>query len=195
MVLQGFSWELLQDPLPAHLNPRMFPTYKDSRFMAWEAILHGAKGILYWGSYKVSSKSLFWQAITGVTKEIAALEAFLTGSELKGRITVKPIQFTGSVPTRVVYTLRKYKEDYLLVVLQEDLNQALDVSGLGFLEGKVLHELTTDRTYRVKDGRIRVWFGKQPHVLCTSLAYEVVHESQFAEKWDNEALFPLNEIK
>ena len=194
MVLQGFSWELLQDPLPAHLNPDLFPTYKDSRFMAWDAILHGAKGILYWGSYKLSPRSLFWQAIAGVTTEIAALEPFLTENELKGRIKVEPIQFIGSVPTRVVYTLRKFKEDYLLVVLQEDLNQALDVSGLDFLEGKILYELTTDRSYQVNNGRIRVWFGKQPHVLCTSRAYEVVKESQFAVKWDNQTHFPLNEI-
>jgi len=195
MVLQGFSWELLQDPLPADLNPGLFPTYKDSRFMAWDAILHGAKGILYWGSYKVSSRSLFWQAIAGVTKEIATLEPFLTESELKGRIKVEPIQFIGSVPTRVVYTLRKFKQDYLLVVLQEDLNQALDVSGLDFLEGKMLYELTTDKSYQVNNGRIRVWFRKQPHVLCTSRAYEVVKESQFAVKWDNQKLYPLNEIK
>ena len=54
--------------------------------MAWDAILHGAKGILYWGSYMVNSKSLFWKSILGVTKEIAALEPFLLGNELKEKI-------------------------------------------------------------------------------------------------------------
>jgi hypothetical protein len=193
MVLQAFSWELLQNPLPEHLNPEMFPTYKHSRVMAWDAILHGATGILYWGSYMVSSKSLFWISILGVTKEIAALESFLIGNELKDTIKIEPIQFTSSVPTRVAYTLRKFKDDYLLVVLQEDLSQAINVSGLDFLEGKMLYELTTDRSYLVKNGKIRVWFGKEPHVLCTSKKYDVVHESQFALKWDNKDNFPLNE--
>lgn len=150
MVLQAFSWELLENPLPEHLNHEMFPTYKHSRIMAWDAILHGAKGILYWGSYKVSSKSLFWASILGVTKEIAALEPFLIGNELKDKIKIEPIQFTSSVPTRVACTLRKYNDDYLLVVLQEDLSQAINVSGLDFLEGKILYELTTDRSYLVK---------------------------------------------
>ncbi len=193
MVLQAFSWQLLEDPLPEHPDPELFPTYKDSRFMAWDAILHGAKGIFYWGSSLVSLKSLFWSSILGVTKEIAALEPFLTAKEMKSSIKTEPVQFTSSVPTRVASTLRKYGEDYLLVILQEDLSQAVDVSGLNFLEGKRLYELTTGRSYLVKNGAIRVWFGKEPHLLCTSKKYEVVHESQFPPEWDDEENDPLRE--
>ena len=196
MVLQGFSWDLLKlkDPKPEDLDPWKFPTYKHSRFMAWDAILHGAKGILYWGSYKVNSNTLFWNSILGVTKEIAALESFLLEEELKDKIQIEPIQFTSSTTTRVASTLRKYKSDYLLVLLQEDLSQALNVSGLGFLEGKTLYELTSDRTYIVKNGKIRVWFGREPHVLCTSKKYDVVYESQYPLTWDREDNFPLNEL-
>lgn len=196
MVIPGFSWDLLKlkDKSPENLNPEEFPTYKHSRFMAWDAILHGAKGILYWGSFMVNTNTLFWNSIMGVTKEIAALEPFLLEEELKDKIKVDPIQFTSSVKTRVAHTLRKHKEDYLLVVLQEDLGHALNVSGLEFLEGKTLYELTSDRSYVVKDGKIRVWFGKEPHVLCTSKKYDVVHESQYPLKWDRENNFPLNEV-
>ena len=81
-----------------------------------------------------------------------------------------------------------------MVVLQEDLSHALNVSGLEFLEGKTLYELTSDRSYVVKDGKIRVWFGREPHVLCTSKKYDVVHESQYPLKWDREDNFPLNEV-
>ncbi len=163
MVLPGFSWELLklENPARENLDPKNFPTYIHSRFMAWNAILHGAKGILYWGSYMVSSKSLFWNSILGVTKEIGAIEPFLLAPELKEKIKIDPIQFTSSVKTRVASTLRKYEDDYLLVVLQEDLSQALNVSRLDFLEGKILYELTTDRSYVVKNGKIRVWFAKK----------------------------------
>ncbi len=196
MVLQGFSWDLLKlkNPKPEDLDPAKFPTYKHSRFMAWDAILHGAKGILYFGSFTLSSKSLFWNSILGVTKEIAALEPFLLEEELKDKIKIDPIQFTSSVKTRFASTLRKHNDDYLLVVLQEDLSQALNISGLDFLEGKTLYELTSDRTYVVKNGKIRVWFGREPHVLCTSKKYDVVHESQFPLTWDKEDNFPLNEI-
>jgi len=193
MVLQAFSWELLQNPLPEKLDPKQFPSYKHSRIMAWDAILHGAKGILYWGSYKVSSKSLFWGSIMGVTKEIGALEPFLVADDVHKPIRIEPIQYVHSIKTRVASMLKQYKDDYLLVVLQEDLGQALDISGLDFLEGKTLYELTTDRSYTVKNGKIRVWFAKEPHVLCTSRKYNVVHESQFPLSWDNGDNFPLKE--
>lgn len=197
MVLPAFSWDLLKlkNPIRENLDPKKFPSYKHSRFMAWDAILHGAKGIMYWGSYMVDSKSLFWNSILGVTKEIGALEPFLLEKELIDKVNIDPIQFTSSVKTRVASTLRKYNEDYLLVVLQEDLSQALNVSELDFLEGKTLYELTTDRSYVVKNGKIRVWFGKEPHVLCTSKSYDVVHESQFPLTWDNDENFALNEIQ
>jgi hypothetical protein len=174
MVLQAFSWKLLQDPVPEPLDPVTFPSYRDSRFMAWDAILHGAKGVLYWGSYKVDGNSLFWKSILAVTREIALLEPFLMTPELKDKLKVEPIIFTSSVPTRVVYTLRKYEDDYLLVVLQEDLNQYVDVSGLEMLEGKILYELNTDRSYEVKQGKIRIWHEREPHVLCTSKKYEII---------------------
>lgn len=174
MVLQAFSWQLLEDPAPEPINPETFPSYRDSRFMAWDAILHGAKGILYWGSYKVDSNSLFWKSILAVTKEIALLEPFLVTPALKDKIKVAPIIFTSSVPTRVAYTLRKYEDDYLLVVLQEDLNQYVDVSGLEMLEGETLYELTTERRYKVKQGKIRIWHEREPHILCTSKKYEVI---------------------
>ncbi len=193
MVLQAFSWELLQKLVPERLNPQAFPSYKHSRFMVWDAILHGAKGILYYGSYKVNSNSLFWNSILGVTREIAALEPFLIAPELKDKIKVEPIVFSSTHPTRVAYSLKKYEKNYLLVILQEDLSQSVDVSNLNWLEGKTLYELTSDRNYVVKDGKIRVWFSKEPHVLCTSKKYEVVHESEFPIVWDDKDNYPLNE--
>jgi len=195
MVLQAFSWELLQNPLPEKFDVKQFPSYKHSRIMAWDAILHGAKGILYWGSYKVSTKTLFWKSILGVTKEIAALEPFLIAPDAPEKVKIDPLQYTHSIKTRVAYMLKHYKNDYLLAVLQEDLGQALDISGLDFLEGKTLYELTTDRSYVVKNGSIRLWFAKEPHVLCTSRKYDVVHESQFPLVWDETDNYPLKEIE
>ncbi len=195
MVLQAFSWELLQNPLPEKLDVNQFPSYKHSRIMAWDAILHGAKGILYWGSYKVPAKSLFWKSILGVTKEISALEPFLISDDLQKPIKIEPIQYVHSIKTRVAHMLKQYKDDYLLVFLQEDLGQAVDISGLDFLEGRQLYELTSDRSYTVKNGHIRLWFAKEPHVLCTSRKYNVVNASDFPIVWNEHENNPLKEIE
>ena len=43
MVLQGFSWHKVKDG-----RKRLYPSYHQSRFMAYDAISHGARGIFYW---------------------------------------------------------------------------------------------------------------------------------------------------
>ena len=52
MVLQGFGWRDLQ--VKVNENERAVgigrrPTWAESRFMAYDAIIHGANAILYWG--------------------------------------------------------------------------------------------------------------------------------------------------
>ena len=48
MVLQAFSWHELGEG-NTHKNPA-YPTFAESEFMAFDAIAHGARGVLYWGS-------------------------------------------------------------------------------------------------------------------------------------------------
>jgi hypothetical protein len=46
MVLQAFSWSELGDYY-GH-KTIAYPSLAESRFMAYDAIVHGARGILYW---------------------------------------------------------------------------------------------------------------------------------------------------
>lgn len=184
MVLQAFSWDLLKNPVPEQPEPRTFPTYRQSRFMAYNAILHGAQGILYWGSHYTSPQSRFWKSLLAVTREIAALEPFLVAPEIRGKMKVEPIQFTSSQPTRVASTVRQVGNEYLLIVMQEDLNQPVTISNLRFLENRTFYELGTSREYVVRNGQIRIWHSLEPHVLCTTRKFEVKPE-KFPEKWDD----------
>jgi len=194
MVLQAFSWDLLKTPVPEQPEPRTFPTYRQSRFMAYNAILHGAKGILYWGSHYTSPQSRFWKSLLAVTREIAALEPFLVAPEVQGKMKVEPLQFTSSQPTRVASTLRQVGNEYLLIVMQEDLNQPVSVSNLQFLENRTLYELGTSREYTVQNGQIRIWHSLEPHVLCTTRKYEV-KTPEFPLNWDNARFNPLNPVE
>lgn len=191
MVLQAFSWEHLLHPEREQVEASTFPTFAQSRFMAYDAILHGAKGILYWGSFKVSPRSLFWQSILQVTREIAALEPFLTSPELKDKLRVEPIAFVSSMPTQVAYTWRKFGGDDLIVVQQEDNEQYVEVGGLEELEDRELFELGTPRVYRVRNGRIRVNHAMSPHVLCTSKKYKVHSLQEMGKVWDETIYHPL----
>jgi hypothetical protein len=75
MVLQAFSWENLADGDPAKI---LYPTFDQSRFMAWQSIIHGANGIVYWGSYYTPQPSDCWTGITRVTREVADLREVLS---------------------------------------------------------------------------------------------------------------------
>jgi hypothetical protein len=158
--------------------------------MAYDAILHGARGVLYWGSSVSPLRAPYWQAILAVTKEIAKLEPFLTATELKQSIKVTPLAFVSSQPTPVAYTLRKYENDFLLIVLPEVNGQYVKVEGLKELEGRTLYELGTDKTYQVKQQRLVVSYQQEPHVLCTDKKYEV-HRLQDFKGWDTEKNPPL----
>ncbi|NUM56402.1 MAG: hypothetical protein HUU46_22420 [Candidatus Hydrogenedentes bacterium] len=73
MVLQAFAWEMLRDEKERDPAKVLYPRYEQSRFMAWQSIVHGANGIVYWGSYYTPQPSECWDGIKRVTREIADL--------------------------------------------------------------------------------------------------------------------------
>jgi len=78
MVLQGFAWEMLRKP--ADRDPKMilFPTRQQTRFMAVDAVINGATGILYWGTAHTPQPSPFWSDLKAVVRELADLQAVLS---------------------------------------------------------------------------------------------------------------------
>jgi len=57
LVLQAWSWD------PLKFGKHGYPTPAESRFMAYQAVVHGAKGILYYGQYhctKPNSAASLW---------------------------------------------------------------------------------------------------------------------------------------
>lgn len=75
MVLQGFGWADLHEPADdeARRNGRR-PTYDELRFMAYDAIVHGARGILFWGTHSIEKDSQLWADLMKLAREIADLE-------------------------------------------------------------------------------------------------------------------------
>ncbi|MCC7491498.1 MAG: carbohydrate binding domain-containing protein [Fimbriimonadaceae bacterium] len=70
MVLQGFAWATLSqrdDP------QAVYPTFAESRFMAYDAITAGANGILYWGCHYTPRPSPFWSDLKALVSELRAL--------------------------------------------------------------------------------------------------------------------------
>jgi hypothetical protein len=72
MVLQAFAWEALRKE---GQDPRMvlYPTRAQTRFMAYQALVHGADGLLWWGISYAPPESSMWADLCFVVRELADL--------------------------------------------------------------------------------------------------------------------------
>jgi len=87
MILQGFAWKHFQAPgLPADQIPGIYyPSWEESRFMAFNAICHGATGIQYhWLGYTLHVPDEFWKGLRRVTLELTYLTPVLTARMVDG---------------------------------------------------------------------------------------------------------------
>lgn len=137
MVLQAFSWHSLN-----RARAKRYPTFNESRFMAYNALVHGARGLLYWGSWMIDQPE-FRQSLYTLTTELARLEPFLVGETQPG-VAVRCIDEAFAPPGVGVRGLvQRSFNDYLLVLVNEDPHPhlAVEITGLEALEGRTLHRL------------------------------------------------------
>lgn len=192
MVLQGFGWRDLQPDPKAPPERGRRPTYAESRFMAYDAIAHGASAILYWGTAYASSdsetgrpasgeppaarRSQLWKDLMRLARELTALEPALVTPEVRPAPRVTTAETFGSVDRpEMRVSLRRIGEDYVLICVNEGLwPAAFTLSDLpADLEGAVLYRLGTDEQVSV-EGR-RFSDGVRPsnvHVYATSRRFE-----------------------
>ena len=158
MVLQAFSWNDLDDE---HGDIAAFPTFAESRLMAYVCITHGARGILYWGSSYLKSPGheAFRKSLYALTSELAALQPFLT-APVERYVTVQvtddgrtdipiPASMRG-----VSVTARRTGRDWLIILVNEDpdSHMGVEVVGLDALNGTEFLELYGDEKTTISEG-------------------------------------------
>lgn len=120
MVLQGTSWADFQTVYtPEQKEILRRPRKDETRFMAYDAIVHGARGILYWGTQFVQKDSQFWLELLDVVKELDGLQHVLSApdSKAKPEVTVGPTH--GSVDRGIVTLSKKTSEGDWHIVVNE----------------------------------------------------------------------------
>lgn len=132
MVLQGTSWADFQTGhTPEALKVLRRPRKDETRFMAYDAIVHGARGILYWGTQFVEKDSKFWLEMLEVVKELDGLQHVLSApdSNANPEITVGPTH--GSVDRGIVTLSKTTPEgDWHIVVNEFEGPLAVTVGNL-----------------------------------------------------------------
>lgn len=82
MVLQGMSWGSFENEVfTLKPQPGQWPSFEEARFMAWDAVARGARGLLYWGTHIESKDSACWENILRTVRELADNQALLTAQD------------------------------------------------------------------------------------------------------------------
>jgi hypothetical protein len=138
MVLQGFGWrDIHEQAEDATDEVGRRPTPQESRFMLYDAIVRGARGVLYWGVNYAQEPPKFWDELKQVVHEAAALGDVWAArdAELQPKVTFGPTMGSVDRPPRA---LAKQLGDqyYLLVVNEHSSGLAVRLEGLGSLGDK-----------------------------------------------------------
>jgi predicted methyltransferase len=151
MVLQAFSWSELGEYY-GHKTV-VYPTFAESRFIAYDAIVHGARGILYWGSHYLKS-SEFRQSLYALTSELAALQPFLVAGEYPhAQLTLVELEPDPSA-RGVRISVRRAGREWIVILVNEDDRSHLgvEITGLEEMNGRALQLLYGSEQTTVERG-------------------------------------------
>ena len=144
--------------------------------MAYDALLHGANAILYWGTAYIEKDSQLWRDILSVAKELRALEPGIVGVKPSAEPAVVAetnwAAFDGGDPKLI---LRQAGDNWVLIAINEaHVGVAFDVRALpAELNGRTLYRLHSDEEHVVKDGGFHDGIHAQDvQVYATSRAFE-----------------------
>ena len=152
-VLQGFAWEMLK-PVKERTDAMIkYPTYNESRFMAYNAIVHGANGILYWGWGYTPQPSEFMDNLYKVTSELSKMQNILSSKTISMNIKKSYHELGNSVDTGVETILKKAEGNYYLISVNSDKNRVkVTLEGLQNYSGATV--LKENRSLQIENGNL-----------------------------------------
>jgi hypothetical protein len=156
MVLQAFSWaELSEMKTSPEAAQQRHPTYRETRFMAYDAIVNGARAVLYWGSMFTDRSKPLWGDVLKVARELADLQPVLAAPDGKARVDVTLDETWGSLD-RGVRVLPKQTPDGLWFIVVNESNDPLryTLNNLKGQDGKSYADTATGVAATVNDGAL-----------------------------------------
>jgi hypothetical protein len=158
-----------------------FPTFPEERFMTYEAIINGARGLIYFGGSNEASLNerdrklgwnwTFWQRVLRPVIEEIGSKSPLYPALLapKSALPVQVVALPGRKPAKLVdangpegieFCVRQVGQNlFLLACKREGETIQVEFSGLprSTAKGEVMYE--APRTVEAKDGKFKDWFA------------------------------------
>ncbi|RLD65216.1 MAG: hypothetical protein DRI95_09225 [Bacteroidetes bacterium] len=151
-VLQGFSWEMLKKEEERDTSMILYPTYEQSRFMAYNAIVHGANGIVYWGTNYTPQPSPFINDLNRVTKELSEMQKVLSSKNTTNNIKQEYHELGYSVDAGVEFITKEISGKTYLISVNSDKNP-VNITFSGLNKFKTVKVLTENRNITMQKGK------------------------------------------
>ncbi len=166
MVLQGFGWgDLFGNQVSAEKREELRrPTMKETRFMAYDAIVNGARGINYWGTYLVPRDAQMWSDILAIGHELNKLQAVISARDAVTKTTVKVGEAFNSLDRPVRVLAKQVGKDLCLIVVNENKNQnplPFAINGLEEQNGKKFVDFYSGTQVVISKGSLNTFIEGQ----------------------------------
>ncbi len=163
MVLQGFGWADIQPTAtPECKKEERRPTREETQFMAYDTIVRGARGILYWGSAYIEKDSQCWKDLLSVAAELSALQPVLSAPDAKLSPKLSLAPTWGSVDREVLVLPKDVDGKTWLIVVNECIDPVqYTMEGLEKLNGTTLADTAAGVEVTVEQGKIALPMAAQ----------------------------------
>jgi hypothetical protein len=121
MVLQAFAWENLRDK---DRDPAMvlYPTAAQLRFMAWQSVVHGVNGLIWWGLSYTPTYVPLWNDLKSVVGELAQVREALAAPALKLPLKLNYHDTGHSLDRGIEWLAKPLGRNTLLIAVNADGN-------------------------------------------------------------------------
>ena len=155
-VLQGFAWEMLRekDRDPAMV---LYPTAAQLRFMAWQSIVHGINGLVWWGLAYTPPEAPLWNDLKTVVRELAQMRVALAAPSVTLPLKLTYHDTGHSLDCGIEWLAKPLGRDTLLIAVNADRNP-VDVTFEGLGRFRRCEPLFAPRAVAWTKGRMRERF-------------------------------------
>jgi hypothetical protein len=182
MVLQGFGWAELSK-VPGKPVNAIMPTFQQSRFMAYQSIVHGANGVLYWGTHYTQKPSQFWSELRSLVSEMAALQDVLASESLTGKAAASVVQ-----PKTGVRLIHKRVGGFNYVIVVNESAESVPVQiALPGLKATSLRRLFENANVSVAKQTAKLTLTGYDVAVLSDNGGFADKRKDFSEEWKNPA--------
>ncbi len=154
VVLQGFAWECLRSE-DQRTEDILFPSYHEARFMAYNAIVHGANGLQYWGLSYVPENHAYLGDLARALNEIGEMSPAILGETLPHTPVLRYHERGSTIVAGVELLCKRTADTVYIIATNTGIDAAtVDFAALPPEIGAVqeLEVLGENRRVSLKDG-------------------------------------------